>query len=501
MSLNLFRTKLYHFARVRSQIRKLNLSHSLIGRLVNQSKVDERFLRIDARGFSSTHDDRSLESEELFWDRLKNSLELDELVVKNRLDKAPRMNEKSVFVLQLKMQYKSKPRQSTTADLQLAESISLVETLDNWRVVDWHIVGMKTSRSTEMFGSGNQETLSKRISSSGANCLFIVIDRLTNLQVENLRKTLLGNSEHIAIYDRYKIVLEIFKRNARSSIAKLQIALAEIPYIRHKFDNNDLYKNVEKKIKRELEQKLKKRNLLNAHRREKHLPLVSVFGYTNVGKTSFIKQITDDRKLKPENKLFATLDVTYHSAADNNSSQPIIYADTIGFISDIPHTLIESFKTSINDALDADLYLHLIDMSHPDRLAQQRTVRKILDELAPKDKLDRMITVYNKIDKLKQLAQPADDPNTFYVSCKTGSGLSELQARIERDIFKQLGYVELNLLLAQGGDELAFLYKNSIIREIRDNPTDANYLIANVLINKVNAIKFTNLFPFVKISK
>lgn len=265
----------------------------------------------------------------------------------------------NVFVLQLKMQYKSKARQSTTADLQLAESISLVNTLDNWKVIEHLIIGSKRSNTKEIFGSGNQELLSKKIAASGANCLFVVIDRLTNLQVKSLRRTLLGNDPNIKIYDRYTIVLEIFKRNARSSIAKLQIALAEIPYIRHKFDNNDLYKNVEKKIHRELETKLRTRNLLNNQRRHKNIPTISVFGYTNVGKTSFIKLITDDNKMEPKNQLFATLDVTYHGTSLSNSSQNVVFVDTIGFISDIPHNLIESFKTSLADALNAHLLIHL----------------------------------------------------------------------------------------------------------------------------------------------
>jgi GTP-binding protein HflX len=111
---------------------------------------------------------------------------------------------------------------------------------------------------------------------------------------------------------------------------------AEIPYIRHKFENNDLYKNVEKKIKKELEIKLKTRNILNNQRREKKMPTIAVFGYTNVGKTSFIKILTDDQKMKPENKLFATLDVTYHGTSLSQSTQNVIFIDTIGFISDIP---------------------------------------------------------------------------------------------------------------------------------------------------------------------
>lgn len=239
----------------------------------------------------------------------------------------------NVFILQLKMQYKSKARQSTTADLQLQESISLVNTLDGWRVIEQLIIGSKRSDSREIFGSGNQEILSKKIAASGANCLFVVIDRLTNLQVKSLRRTLLGNNQNIKIYDRYTIVLEIFKRNARSGIAKLQIALAEIPYIRHKYDNHDLYKNVEKKIHKQLDFKLRTRNLLNNQRRDKNIPTIAVFGYTNVGKTSFIKIITHDNKMEPKNKLFATLDVTYHGTSLSNSNQNVVFVDTIGFIS------------------------------------------------------------------------------------------------------------------------------------------------------------------------
>lgn len=94
-------------------------------------------------------------NEDLYWDKLKTSLNLDDLVTKNRHSKMT-TPERRVFVLQLKMQYKSKPRQSTTAELQLAESISLVETLQNWRVVDYHIIGMKRSYSAKLFGEGNQ---------------------------------------------------------------------------------------------------------------------------------------------------------------------------------------------------------------------------------------------------------------------------------------------------------------------------------------------------------
>lgn len=432
--------------------------------------------------------------ENLYWDYLHNSLESES---KNFFQKTKA--EKNVFVLQLKMQYKSKSRQSTTPELQLAESVSLIQTIDNWKVIDSHIVGTKRSHSREIFGSGNQEMLSKKISSSGADTLFVVIDRLTNMQVKGLRMSLLGNDQNIAIYDRYKVVLEIFKRNARSSIAKLQIALAEIPYLRHKFENNDLYKSVEKRIKKELELKLRTRSLINTQRREKQIPLISVFGYTNVGKTTFIKAITKDNKLQPKNQLFATLDITYHGTKLCNSNQDIIFADTIGFISDIPHNLIEAFKTSLSDALDSDLYIHLVDLSHPDREAQEKSVNEILSSLAPQDKLKDMLTVYNKSDKCKNL-EIEQNENKLIVSCTRGYGLDRLINLIEEKIIKKLGYLQINLKIAQGSEEFFYLNKNCVILEINECE-NSQFVKMKVLFNKSNAFKFINLYPNIEILK
>ncbi len=272
-------------------LNKTNFQRREISIYSYNSKANTTFEETKDSNFEQEPDLDHLNSEklneDLFWDRVRHSMEQNE-DFESKYKPASALG-KNVFVLQLRMQHKSKARQSTNAELQLAESISLVQTLANWRVIDSHIIGSKNSDSREIFGSGNQETLSKKIAESGANVLFVVIDKLTSSQVKSLRRTLLGNSHDIHIYDRYKIVLEIFKRNARSSIAKLQIALAEIPYIRHRYENNDLYKSVERKVRKELDAKLKTRNMLNSQRHEKKLPLVSVFGYTNVGKTCFIK--------------------------------------------------------------------------------------------------------------------------------------------------------------------------------------------------------------------
>lgn len=132
------------------------------------------------------------------------------------------------------------------------------------------------------------------------------------------------------------------------------------------------------------------------------MPMVAVFGYTNAGKTSFIKSITGDEKMQPENKLFATLDISYHGTALFKSTQKVLFIDTIGFISDVPHNLIEAFKTTLEDAANADVYVHLVDISHPDRQAQVATVNEILNDIGDAKKLENMIFVYNKCDKFSK---------------------------------------------------------------------------------------------------
>ena len=257
--------------------------------------------------------------------------------------------------------------------------------------------------------------------------------------------------------------------------------------MRHKYDNMDLYKSVEKKIKRKLAEKLKNRVQISSQRKDKRMPIVAVFGYTNAGKTSFIKMLTEDKKMQPQNKLFATLDITYHHMAGAANAHNIIFADTIGFISDIPHTLVESFKTTINDALDADLFVHLVDFSHPDREAQVKSVVEILTELAPGDKIKDMLTVYNKCDLVSPKSLCADDGSTgdsYFISCKTGFGFTEIKEHLKRVAYKKLGFIELKLKVGQGSEALSFLYKNASIKHVGQCDEDAQFLVVNVLINK-----------------
>ena len=145
-----------------------------------------------------------------------------------------------------------------------------------------------------------------------------------------------------------------------------------------------------------------------------------------------------------------------------------------------------------------------VDLSHPDREAQEKSVIEILTELAPEDKLKNMITIYNKCDLThgnKEIDYTnSDKSNVYNVSCKTGQGMARVKQLIERTIYKILDFIELNLNVGQGSEEMAFLYKNSIVKETKES-NDPQFVIMNIMINKVNALKFIKLFPNVTISK
>lgn len=166
--------------------------------------------------------------------------------------------------------------------------------------------------------------------------------------------------------DRFSVVIQILSAHATSREAKLQIALAELPYIwQHLGSENSEYirsqltdsqkmmlRNRERRIKTELEHIRMHRKMVRRRRTNKELPIVAVVGYTNAGKTSLIKALTNQEKLQPQNKLFATLDVTAHMGRLPSNLQ-ILYIDTIGFMSDIPTELIQCFITTLEDAMNA----------------------------------------------------------------------------------------------------------------------------------------------------
>uniref|UniRef100_A0AC35UAZ0 Hflx-type G domain-containing protein n=1 Tax=Rhabditophanes sp. KR3021 TaxID=114890 RepID=A0AC35UAZ0_9BILA len=319
---------------------------------------------------------------------------------------------------------KAESPKSETSDYQLEEAVSLVKTIPGFSVVESAIVGTDyNTKKKQIWGQGRLEALIELKASTRVSAVMLNIDILTPLQ-----QTELFNIFQVPVYDRYNIVLLIFKHFAKTNLAHLQIQLAEIPYIRHRLKYLDINKGESDilqvkdavnsltktgpdrlEVLRLREQSLKKKirqSIISAreeidvvkHRQEKlhanKALTVAVIGYTNVGKTSFIKKVTGASSLHPEDRLFATLDTSLHHAV-LPSKNNIYLADTIGFISHLPTQLFGSFSATLMHAMSADLLVHLFDISHPNAADQRKNVLKTLQEMEFSEKLMKnMIQVF-----------------------------------------------------------------------------------------------------------
>jgi len=165
------------------------------------------------------------------------------------------------------------------------------------------------------------------------------------------------------------------------------------------------------------------------------IPSVAIIGYTNCGKTSLIKALTHDSKLVPEDRLFATLDVSVHMV-NLPSNLKVLLIDTIGFITAIPTTLVHSFRSTLSEICSADLLVHVTDCSHPDWKSQVETVQDTLRQInVPEKLIASMIEVSNKVDKLdKQLQANLVQENRHLISATSRIGLDELKSVIEKAI-------------------------------------------------------------------
>ncbi|KAJ1345757.1 hypothetical protein KIN20_000362 [Parelaphostrongylus tenuis] len=299
---------------------------------------------------------------------------------------------------------------------QLNEAVALVNTLPGFRVVQSTVLGVdyNTKRKT-VWGSGQIEALMRMKQQSRVTAMMVNVDMLSPLQQHEL-----SNIFRVPIYDRYNIVLSIFKHYANSLEAHLQIQLAEIPYIRNRLHYLNKYRsdpselhvvrhpdhaNVDElEVLRQREQSLRKKlrevvekDVERATDETQGAAMVAVVGYTNAGKTSLVKCLTGAVGLLPEDRLFATLDTTRH-AARLPSGRKVIFTDTIGFLSDLPMHLLAAFHATLSHVILADVIIHIRDLSNPDWPAQSEDVCKTLEAIGlPQDRIDEIIIADNKV--------------------------------------------------------------------------------------------------------
>ncbi|XP_023122836.1 putative GTP-binding protein 6 isoform X2 [Amphiprion ocellaris] len=459
----------------------------------------------------SSHDTGYSEEDDDEEDFLEDS-EVEELF-QQQIPAVVGEGQQRVFVVHPDVKWGRRKQHLTTAELMMAEAVGLVNTLDNWTVVDKIILSTKTPEKKRIFGKGNFESLTEKIrQTAGITAVFVNVERLSPLSEREFEE-IWG----VKVFDRYSVVLHIFHCNARTKEAKLQISLAEIPLLRSRLKNEvanldqqgggsryiggsgetlyevqqRLLKERELKIRSALEKLRKKRHLLRSQRKHKEFPVVSVLGYTNCGKTTLIKALTGDSGLQPRNQLFATLDVTVH-AGQLPSRMTVLYVDTIGFLSQLPHQLIDSFSATLEDIKHSDLLVHVRDISHPETVNQKANVLNVLKNLQIPDRLmSSMIEVHNKTDLIDSY-QPAE-PSALPISALEEQGLDELQRAVEEQILKSTGKQSLDLTVNLSTPQLSWLYKEATVQDVQVN-ADEGSAVVRVIISAAAHGRYKKLF-------
>ncbi|MEM8704792.1 MAG: GTPase HflX, partial [Pseudomonadota bacterium] len=315
---------------------------------------------------------------------------------------------------------------------------------------------------------------------------LVVIDHpLSPVQQRNLERRL-----KTKVIDRTGLILEIFGDRARTKEGRLQVDLAHLTWQKSRLVRSWTHlerqrggagfmggpgetqieadrRQIQDRIialQKQLESVRRTRNLHRKKRKKIPQPVVALVGYTNAGKSTLFNRLTE-ADVFAKDLLFATLDPTLRKVTLPHGKE-VILSDTVGFISDLPTHLVAAFRATLEEVLEADLILHVRDISHPDSDAQAEDVKKTLDELGV-DALSGapIVEVWNKIDCLdtayreKLLAEAGED-GPVSVSALTGAGVEQLSSRIDRFISRHDDILSVRLPVSEGA-LLAKLYQMS----------------------------------------
>ncbi len=308
----------------------------------------------------------------------------------------------------------------------------------------------KPDRATYV-GRGKAVEISLQAQEMGAEML-IFDEELSPSQQRNLEEV-----TGLKIIDRTALILDIFAQRARTMEGKLQVELAQLNYLlprltgkgtalsrlgggigtrgpgetKLEVDRRRIRKRISH-LHRELELVKKNRKLYRLNRSRIPLPVVSLCGYTNSGKSTLLNRLTNASVLT-EDKLFATLDPTTRKL-QLPEQKTVLVSDTVGFINKIPHHLIAAFRATLEEVIEADVLLHIVDASHPAMMNQIESVQLVLAELGVADK--PVITGFNKIDQVPDRAFLAGlqqkFPGSVLISAQTGEGLDDLLNALSR---------------------------------------------------------------------
>jgi GTP-binding protein HflX len=337
------------------------------------------------------------------------------------------------------------------------------------------------------FGKGKVEEVRALARALGAG-LLISDDPLTPIQERNLTRAL-----DLRVIDRTALILDIFAQRARTSEGKLQVELAQLTYLLPRLvgqwahlerlgsgigtrgPGETQLESDRRVVRRRIGQihaalagVQRHRRLLRSHRRDVGLPVVALVGYTNAGKTTLLNRISG-ATAPTADQLFVTLDPAARRVSGGGRA-PFVLTDTVGFIQKLPTQLVAAFKATLEELEDAQLLLHVVDVSHPHAREHMSAVYRVLEELGLEDR--PALTVMNKIDRLEEptgLLRELETDGAVPVSARTGEGLRELLARIDASLRVTRSAWRLRVPYERGGI-LSRVYARGRVLRREDRP-------------------------------
>lgn len=376
------------------------------------------------------------------------------------------------------------------AGIQLREDISYsMEELaglaeaDGVTVAGQMIQSLERPNTATLIGKGKVEELAELCRNMEAD-MVIFNDELSGVQLRNLEEAL-----EVRVIDRTILILDIFADRAVSREGKLQVELAQLQYRMPRLtgfgrslsrlgggigtrgpgekkletDRRHIAGRIDD-IKAELARIGKTRQVQRSGREKSQIPVVALMGYTNSGKSAIMNRLLqlserEDKTVSSQNMLFATLD-TQHRKITLEQGGEFILIDTVGFVSRLPHSLVEAFKSTLEEVRYADLLVHVVDSSYENRDFYMEVTNKVIEQIGAGDK--DQIVAYNKMDIAKSVPLDVSGHEAVYLSAKTGENINVLVEKIREKIFG--GRVEMTLLIPyQRGDITSYLCENAQI--------------------------------------
>lgn len=377
------------------------------------------------------------------------------------------------------------------------------------------IINLRSYRSATLIGQGHIEQLRESIEENEIE-IAIFDTKLSPIQQRNLEKAL-----ECKVIDRTALILDIFGERAQTKEGTLQVELAHLQYQRSRLVRSWTHLERQRggfgfmggpgetqieadrrlideriiRLKKDLEQVRRTRGLHRKARQKVPFPIVALIGYTNAGKSTLFNNLTG-ADVHAQDQLFATLDPTMRKL-QLPSGKTIILSDTVGFISDLPTELIAAFRATLEETAEADIILHVRDISHPETSDQRQDVFSVLDMMVKDQILEtdwrkNTIEVLNKIDLIENIALIEKPSDFIGISALTGENLPSLIQMIDDRLAKLMEEANYTIPI-DDGSALSWLYNHGEVLQRQDNEEN---IAVFVRLSPANKARFEQLYSY-----